>query len=120
MSKDAKKDKLWKPKPWLEKLREHCLDIPPEEHHAVDEIMIPFKGKSHLKVYMTAKPHKWGFKIWGRAGHSGFHYDFDICQVTRGVSGDVLKLTFKKGLKKQGRGSMDYSQPKQCDSCKVV
>lgn len=80
VSGDAKKDKLWKLRPWLQKLHEKCLSIPPEECHTVDEIMMPFKGKSQLRVYMPAKPHKWGFKMWGRAGQSGFLYDFDIFQ----------------------------------------
>uniref|UniRef100_A0A3Q3EL87 PiggyBac transposable element-derived protein domain-containing protein n=1 Tax=Labrus bergylta TaxID=56723 RepID=A0A3Q3EL87_9LABR len=103
VSDDAKKDKLWKLRPWLQKLREQFLYIPPEESHAVDEIMVPFKGKSHLRVYMPAKPHKWGFKMWGRAGQSGFLYDFDICQGAEnpdreksevGVTGEaVLKMT---------------------------
>uniref|UniRef100_A0A3Q3E559 PiggyBac transposable element-derived protein domain-containing protein n=1 Tax=Labrus bergylta TaxID=56723 RepID=A0A3Q3E559_9LABR len=103
VSDDAKKDKLWKLRPWLQKLGEQFLCIPPEESHAVDEIMVPFKGKSHLRVYMPAKPHKWGFKMWGRAGQSGFLYDFDICQGAEnpdreksevGVTGEaVLKMT---------------------------
>ncbi|XP_065820319.1 piggyBac transposable element-derived protein 3-like [Labrus bergylta] len=103
VSDDAKKDKLWKLRPWLQKLREQFLYIPPEESHAVDEIMVPFTGKSHLRVYMPAKPHKWGFKMWGRAGQSGFLYDFDICQGAEnpdreksevGVTGEVvLKMT---------------------------
>ena len=50
VSDDAKKDKLWKLKPWLKKLRKQFLSIPPEECHAVDEIIVPFKGKSHLRV----------------------------------------------------------------------
>ena len=29
-----------------------------EECHAVDEIMVPFKGKSHPCFYMPAKAHK--------------------------------------------------------------
>ena len=29
---------------------------------------------------MPGKPHKWGFKLWGRCGHSGFLYDFDVYQ----------------------------------------
>ncbi|XP_036963569.1 piggyBac transposable element-derived protein 3-like [Acanthopagrus latus] len=103
VTEDAMKDKIWKVRPWLEKLRQQCLQIHPEENHAVDEIIVPFKGKSQLKVYMPGKPHKWGFKMWGRAGQSGFLYDFDICQGPAdpkkeksdvGVSGDVvLKLT---------------------------
>ncbi|XP_039666277.1 piggyBac transposable element-derived protein 3 [Perca fluviatilis] len=65
--------------------------------------MVPFKGKSHLRVYMPTKPHKWGFKMWGRAGQSGFLYDFDVCQGAEnpdreksdvGVTGEVvLKMT---------------------------
>uniref|UniRef100_A0A3B4UI05 PiggyBac transposable element-derived protein domain-containing protein n=1 Tax=Seriola dumerili TaxID=41447 RepID=A0A3B4UI05_SERDU len=103
VSDDAKKDKLWKLRPWLQKLQEQFLCIPPEECHAVDEMMVPFKGKSHLCVYMPAKPHKWGFKIWASAGQSGFLYDFDVCQGAEnpdkeksdvGVTGDVvLKMT---------------------------
>ena len=77
MSDDAKKDKLWK---LLQQHREHFLCTPPEDCHAVDEIMVPFKGKSHRCVYMPAKPHKWGFKMLGHAGQSGFLYDFDVCQ----------------------------------------
>lgn len=114
VSDDAKKDKLWKLRPWLQKLRDQFLCIPPEECHAVDEIMVPFKGKSHLGVYMPAKPHKWGFKMWGRAGQSGFLYYFDVCQGAQnpdreksevGVTGEVvLKMTstLPAGKKSQG------------------
>lgn len=42
---DQKKDKLWKVRPWIEQLRNRFLEIPPEENHAVDEIMVSFKGK---------------------------------------------------------------------------
>ena len=103
VSEDEKKDKLWKLRPWLQKLRERFLCVPPEHCHAVDEIMVPFKGKSNLRAYMPGKPHKWGFKMWGRAGQSGFLYDFDVCQGAEnpdkeksdvGATGDVvLKMT---------------------------
>ena len=52
------------------------------------------------KMYMPGKPHKWGFKMWGRAEQSGFLYDFDVCQGAAnpdrersevGVSGDVVQ-----------------------------
>ena len=64
--------------------------------------MVPFKGKSFLKQYMPNKPHKWGFKMWGRSGISGFLYDFDLYQERSqtkektefGICADiVLKLT---------------------------
>lgn len=40
--------------------------------------MVPFKGESHLSVYMPTKPHKWVFKMWGCSGQSGYPYDFDV------------------------------------------
>lgn len=81
-------------------MRNRFLEIPPEENHAVDEIMVSFKGKSSLKQYIRDKPNLWGFKLWGRAGASGILYDFDVYQGSSekaansiGVGGDVvLKL----------------------------
>ena len=69
--------------------------------------MIAFKGKSSLRQYMPAKPHKWGFKMWGRSGISGFLHDFKIYEgkipntkVSEcGVSGDVV-LNLTKTLSK--------------------
>ena len=64
--------------------------------------MVAFKGKSLLRQFLPAKPHKWGFKLWGRCGVSGFMYDFGLYQGKEpternasefGMSGDVvLKL----------------------------
>lgn len=31
---------------------------------AIDEAMIPFKGRLSIKQYIKAKPHKWGIKSW--------------------------------------------------------
>ena len=52
--------------------------IEPEEMHATDEQMIPFKGRSSMKQYMKKKPHNWGFKLFARAGTSGIIYDFKL------------------------------------------
>uniref|UniRef100_A0A3Q2TYY1 PiggyBac transposable element-derived protein domain-containing protein n=1 Tax=Fundulus heteroclitus TaxID=8078 RepID=A0A3Q2TYY1_FUNHE len=77
--------KLWKLRPWLESFREKCLQVVPEEHNSVDEMMIPFKGKFR-------------FKVWVRAGISGMMLDFDVYQGSKngirvkselGLSGDV-------------------------------
>lgn len=77
---EQKKDKLWKIRKWLDALRQKFLAIPAEESHSVDEIIVPFKGRSHLKVHMPQKPQKWGFKLWVRSGTGDFLYDFDIYQ----------------------------------------
>ncbi|KAJ8382139.1 hypothetical protein SKAU_G00029170 [Synaphobranchus kaupii] len=81
VSDEQKKDKLWKIRPWLDAFRENCLQIVPEEHNSVDEMMIPFKGKfSGIRQYMKGKPHPWGFKVWARTGISGILCDFDVYQ----------------------------------------
>ncbi|XP_059184818.1 piggyBac transposable element-derived protein 3-like [Centropristis striata] len=109
VSETEKRDKLWKLRPWLDSLRENCLQVVPEEHNSVDEMMIPFKGKfSSIKQYMRGKPHPWGFKVWVRGGISGMMLDFDVYQGSingvrvkseLGLSGDVMKLasTLAKG-----------------------
>ena len=54
-------DALFKVRPLLDALKEKMGEVEPEEHHAIDEQIIPFKGRSHLKQYN--KPHKWAFKV---------------------------------------------------------
>ena len=59
---------------------------------------------------MPGKPHKWGFKLWGRCRISGFLYDFDVYQGGNatgdkpsecGMAGDVvLKLVSTVSAKK--------------------
>ncbi|GBO08336.1 hypothetical protein AVEN_243073-1 [Araneus ventricosus] len=44
----------------------------PEESRSIDEMMVPFKGRSSLKQYIKSKPKPWGFKIWVRAGVPGY------------------------------------------------
>ncbi|GFS85859.1 hypothetical protein NPIL_346571 [Nephila pilipes] len=36
----------------------------PNEMQAIDESMIPFKGRSSLKQYIPNKPIKRGYKVW--------------------------------------------------------
>jgi len=95
-------DRLWKLRPWLEAFRQNCLKVTPEEVNSIDEMMVPYKGRtSGIKQYMRGKPHAWGFKIWARTGVCGILHDFDVyqgntskCRSELGLSGDVvLKLT---------------------------
>ncbi len=41
-------------------------------------MMIPFKGHHSAKMFMPKKPVKWGYKLWCRAGVSGYVYDFEV------------------------------------------
>lgn len=70
-------DKLFKIKPILIAVRNECIKIEPEEHHSIDEQIIPSKTKfTKIRQYNPKKPCKWGFKNLVRAGASGFMYDF--------------------------------------------
>ena len=88
VNEEEKTDKLWRLRPWLDSLQNSLKKLPQEEHSSVDEVMVPFKGRSSVKQYMRNKPHKWGFKLWGRAGASGTLYEFDVYQ---GASGQQSK-----------------------------
>lgn len=90
-------DKLFKVRPLLNSLAESMRSLAPEEYHSIDEQIIPFKGRSCLKQYIKSKPHKWGFKVFMRAGSSGLMYDFKIyagkgtCNdFGLGFSGDIV------------------------------
>lgn len=91
-------DKLFKVRPFVDAIRKNFGKVPNGEHQAIDEIMIPFKGRSSLKQYIKNKPHKWGIKIFARAGACGFVHDFEIYvgkgTVTNptdlGISGDIV------------------------------
>ena len=81
VSSEDKKDKLWKIRPWLARMRENCLKLVPEEHCSIDEMMCQYRGKtSPIRQYIKGKPHPWGFKSWCRAGVSGILYDFEVYQ----------------------------------------
>lgn len=71
-------DRLFKIRPLLESLSEKLRQIPPEEQQSVDEQMIPYKGRSHMKQYIRGKPHKWGYKVFARCSRSGIMHDFSV------------------------------------------
>jgi len=71
-------DKLFKTPPFAEAVQNNCRKIPYEESFSVDEQMIPYKERHSLKQYLPKKPHRWGFKLFVRAGISGICYDFEL------------------------------------------
>ena len=73
-------DILFKVREFLDNLnRNFESHADPEQIMSVDEQMIPFKGRHSLKVYMKNKPSKWGIKVWGLAGQTGYVRKFNIC-----------------------------------------
>lgn len=91
-----KKDNLCYLRPWLKMLQNHCLHVSPENHDEVNSIMVPFKPKYHLEIYMPAKPPKWQIKMWGYRGQSHFLYVFliKLCKIWWWCyDSNVLKFT---------------------------
>ncbi|XP_064607844.1 piggyBac transposable element-derived protein 3-like [Liolophura sinensis] len=72
--------KLFKIQPFLDHVQQRFKGVVvPETYQCIDEMMVAFKGRHSLKQYMPKKPSKWGYKLWARAGVSGYVYDFEVC-----------------------------------------
>lgn len=71
---------------------------------AIDEMIIPFKGRHRMKQYIKSKPKKWRFKVWVMAAANGYVSKFEMYQSANkdtttnlGVIGDTV-LRLCKGL----------------------
>lgn len=101
LPREAVYSRLYKLHPLLTSLRKRFRNVVEMETYlAIDEMMIPFKGRHGLKKYMPKKPVKWGYKLWCRAGISGYVYDFEVC------GGDLKVLTSGVSV---GRPIREYS-----------
>ena len=67
-------------RPIIESVRQCFLEnYHPHKENAIDEAMVPFKGRSSLKQYVPLKPVRRGFKIWVRAdSNNGYICDFSV------------------------------------------
>uniref|UniRef100_A0A2H8TXQ0 PiggyBac transposable element-derived protein 2 n=1 Tax=Melanaphis sacchari TaxID=742174 RepID=A0A2H8TXQ0_9HEMI len=91
-SNDPSSDKYWKLRPILCMLHDSFhVAATPEENVAIDEMMVPFKGRSSQKQYLKSKPKKWGFKVWVMANSDGYVNCFELYQ---GASNTSIKLHY--------------------------
>lgn len=68
-----KNDKFAKLRPLFDHLNKRFLEKAcPEEHHSVDEAMIPYNGRHGCKQYIHGKPIRYGFKFWVGATRLGY------------------------------------------------
>lgn len=80
----AKADKYFRVRPILDILHKTFHEsVDPPEHQSIDEMLIPFKGRSGLKQYLKKKPKKWGFKVWVRASPNGYVHCFETYQSSQ-------------------------------------
>lgn len=91
-------DRLFKVRPFVEKIRQNFRKVPSEEHNSIDEVLIPSKSRKAIIQYIKSKPHKWGIKVFARCSAAGFMNDFEIyigksesSEISElGLSGDVV------------------------------
>lgn len=90
-------DKLFKVRPFIQKVNRNLKKFHSDEHNSIDEVLIPCKSRKSMVQYIKSKPHKWGIKMFARCSSSGFMNDFEVytgkstSQTTDlGVSGDVV------------------------------
>nr|CAH7762418.1 unnamed protein product [Callosobruchus chinensis] len=79
------KDRFFKVRPLIEKIRENCQKFHVENDFSIDETMVAYKGNraGNLRQYIKNKPHKWGYKVFVIAGVSGIILDL------KGTKNDV-------------------------------
>lgn len=61
---EENEDSLFKVRALVSHLTAKLKQIPMAEKLAVDEQMVPFKGKNKLKQYLPKKTKKWAYKIF--------------------------------------------------------
>lgn len=92
-------DKLFKIRLFINSIQINLKKKYVEKFCAIDEIIIPFKGRTVLKQYNKNKPFKWGIKMFAIASKSGFVHNFEIyvrkgtlpiTQSSLGISGDIV------------------------------
>ena len=63
----------------------------PGKNLAIDEAMVAFQGRSHLKQYLPNKPTKWGIKVWMIAdSETGYVCDARVYQGRGGGTANGL------------------------------
>ena len=74
---------------------------------SIDEVMIPFKGRSSLKQYMSMKHIKRGIKVWARAdANNGYISAFKVYTGRKGNTTEKgLGAAVVKGLTEQLHGT---------------
>lgn len=48
------------------------------EHLSIDESMVPYRGRHGCKMYIKAKPIRFGFKLWSLCSSNGYPYHMNI------------------------------------------
>ncbi|XP_030746575.1 piggyBac transposable element-derived protein 3-like [Sitophilus oryzae] len=75
------KDKIWKLRTIMDKVKSNCLKLfEPEEHLCFDESVVKYYGRHGCKQFIRGKPIRFGYKMWCLNTPSGYVVDFEMYQ----------------------------------------
>ncbi|KAJ0064184.1 hypothetical protein NL108_001484 [Boleophthalmus pectinirostris] len=92
-------DKLYKIRPLIDSLLKKFHVLPQDQLLSIHELIVPFKGKTNLKHYLSKKTFKWGYKVFVLCDTKGLVHSFDIYtgysdplpgEPDRGAKGNVV------------------------------
>jgi len=84
-------DRIYKVRNLINKLIENFQKIlEPEEYLAVDETMVPFRGRLIFRQYIPGKAHKYGVKLFKLCGTNGYTYNVQVYAGKSQVDGKGL------------------------------
>lgn len=86
-------DKFYKVRPVLTAVRKQLLQLEVSEVVAIDEQIIPCKGRVDGKQYVKDKPYSWGLKNFVLCDKNGMPFDFFVYQ---GSSTELSPSNLKK------------------------
>ncbi|XP_060872032.1 piggyBac transposable element-derived protein 4-like [Metopolophium dirhodum] len=84
-------DRIYKVRDLINKLIENFQKILElEEYLAVDETMVPFRGRLIFRQYIPGKAHKYGVKLFKLCGTNGYTYNVQVYAGKSQVDGKGL------------------------------
>ncbi|XP_063596592.1 piggyBac transposable element-derived protein 3-like [Penaeus indicus] len=89
-----KSDKFHKIRPLIDCVRSRCLELDRPQNVSVDEMIIPFTGRTNLKQFTPRKPNPHGLKIFVLASSDGQVLEFEFFQGKE----DLLLSVQRTGL----------------------
>lgn len=84
--------RIYKVRDLTNKLIENFQKIfEPEEYVAVNETMIPFRGRLIFRHYISGKAHKYGIKLFESCGTNNYTYNVQVYAGKNQVDGKGLE-----------------------------
>lgn len=91
------RDKIWKLRPIMDKVKNNCLKFfEPEEHLCYDESMVKYYGRHGCKQFIRGKPIRFGYKMWCLNTPSGYVINFEMYQGNNPRKSEEYEKLFGK------------------------